>query len=170
MNIQAAYRRRQAVVRGRWDRHVVAAGKAAPPENAGTKSKSGAKRESAAITARWQWQSTAGVARRNANAGKTQQAHACRVGMHAAGSVPTALRRPRPQPAGEAGRHGRWGASRPASYLFLSLPRGITEVTGAMGRSEGLPVLGAEVSFLGFLDNFSLRCSLAINSPDIVLK
>ena len=65
---------------------------------------------------------------------------------------------------------GPWEASRRAAYLFLSLPRGITEVTGAMGRSEGLPVLGAEVSFLGFLDIFSLRCSLDINSPDIVLK
>lgn len=59
---------------------------------------------------------------------------------------------------------------RPAAYLFFSLPRGITEVTGGIGRSEGLPVLGAEVSFLGFLDIFSLRCSLDINTPDGVSK
>lgn len=54
-----------------------------------------------------------------------------------------------------------------SGYLFFSLPRGATVVTGGMGRSEGMPPLfGAEVSFFGFLDIFSLRCSLPINSPD----
>lgn len=50
-------------------------------------------------------------------------------------------------------------------YLFFSLPRGITVVTGAMGRSEGLPPLGGEVSFFGLRDIFSLRCSLPMNAP-----
>lgn len=44
--------------------------------------------------------------------------------------------------------------------LFLSLPRGMTEVTGGVGRSEGDEGLGGLVSFFGFLLIFSLRCSL----------
>src|SRR5690606_37005041 len=45
-------------------------------------------------------------------------------------------------------------------YLFFSLPRGMTDVTGATGRSDVAGPLGALVSFLGFLLIFSLRCSL----------
>lgn len=72
----------------------------------------------------------------------------------------TGLGAPIAKAASECGAGSFW------LYLFFSLPRGITEVTGGMGRSEGLPLfLGAEVSFLGFLDIFSLRCSLAINPP-----
>ncbi len=41
-------------------------------------------------------------------------------------------------------------------YLVLILPRGMTAVTGGMGRSEPL-FLGSELSFLGFLAIFSLR-------------
>jgi len=44
--------------------------------------------------------------------------------------------------------------------LFFSLPRGMTEVTGGVGRSDGTDCLGALVSFFGFLLIFSLRCSL----------
>jgi len=44
--------------------------------------------------------------------------------------------------------------------LFFSLPRGMTEVTGGVGRSEGDEGLGGLVSFFGFLLIFSLRCSL----------
>lgn len=44
--------------------------------------------------------------------------------------------------------------------LFFSLPRGMTEVTGGVGRSEGEDCLGWLVSFFGFLLIFSLRCSL----------
>ncbi len=44
--------------------------------------------------------------------------------------------------------------------LFFSLPRGMTEVTGGVGRSEGDDGLGGLVSFFGFLLIFSLRCSL----------
>ena len=42
--------------------------------------------------------------------------------------------------------------------LFFSLPRGMTEVTGGVGRSEGEDCLGWLVSFFGFLLIFSLRC------------
>jgi hypothetical protein len=53
-----------------------------------------------------------------------------------------------------------------ANYLnlSLSLPRGITEVTGGVGRSEGDEPLGKLVSFFGFLLIFSLRCSLPMVS------
>jgi hypothetical protein len=44
--------------------------------------------------------------------------------------------------------------------LFFSFPRGMTKVTGGVGRSEGDDGLGALVSFFGFLLIFSLRCSL----------
>ena len=54
-----------------------------------------------------------------------------------------------------------WGLLGP-NYLnlSLSLPRGMTEVTGGDGRSEGTEPLGKLVSFFGFLLIFSLRCSL----------
>lgn len=45
---------------------------------------------------------------------------------------------------------------RPRDYLVLIFPRGITAVTGDIGRSEPL-FLGSELSFLGFLAIFSLR-------------
>lgn len=41
---------------------------------------------------------------------------------------------------------------------FFSLPRGITVVTGGVGRSDA-PVLGGEVSFFGFFAILLLRCS-----------
>ena len=44
----------------------------------------------------------------------------------------------------------------PPPYLFFSLPRGITEVTGGLGRSDD-EFLGSDVSFLGFFAIFSLR-------------
>src|SRR3990167_10046786 len=52
------------------------------------------------------------------------------------------------------------------TYLFFSLPRGMTAVTGGMGRSEPPLSLGSEVSFLGFFAILLLRCSpLAIVPP-----
>jgi hypothetical protein len=54
--------------------------------------------------------------------------------------------------------------------LFFSLPRGMTEVTGGVGRSEGDDCLGWLVSFFGFLLIFSLRCSLPmVNSSRVGL-
>ena len=44
-------------------------------------------------------------------------------------------------------------------YLFFNLPRGATNVTGALGRSPGTITFGGEVSFLGFLVILLLRCS-----------
>ncbi len=44
----------------------------------------------------------------------------------------------------------------PSNYLVFIFPRGITAVTGDIGRSEPL-FLGSELSFLGFLAIFSLR-------------
>jgi len=44
-------------------------------------------------------------------------------------------------------------------YLFFSLPRGATKVTGALGLSPGTMGLAGDVSFLGFLDILLLRCS-----------
>jgi hypothetical protein len=44
----------------------------------------------------------------------------------------------------------------PSVYLFFSLPRGMTAVIGAIGRSD-VEFLGSEVSFLGFFAIFSLR-------------
>ncbi len=50
-------------------------------------------------------------------------------------------------------------------YLFFSLPRGMTAVIGATGRSE-VDVLGGDVSFFGFFAILLLRCSpLAIGPP-----
>ena len=47
----------------------------------------------------------------------------------------------------------------------LTLPRGATNVLGAMGRSD-VNVLGGDVSFLGFLAILLLRCSpLAMMHP-----
>src|SRR3989338_1979777 len=52
------------------------------------------------------------------------------------------------------------------TYLFFSLPRGMTAVTGGMGRSEPPLSLGSEVSFLGFFAILLLRCSpLAMVPP-----
>lgn len=48
------------------------------------------------------------------------------------------------------------GVCQPDVYLFFSLPRGMTAVIGAMGRSD-VEFLGSEVSFLGFFAIFSLR-------------
>jgi hypothetical protein len=60
------------------------------------------------------------------------------------------------------------------AYLFLSLPRGSTEVIGGVGRSEVAGPLGAEVSFFGFFAIFSLRCSLpmmnSVGSRDMRLE
>ncbi len=50
----------------------------------------------------------------------------------------------------------RFGLSPMRHYLFFSLPRGMTAVIGAIGRSE-VEFLGSEVSFLGFFAIFSLR-------------
>ena len=50
--------------------------------------------------------------------------------------------------------------------LFFSLPLGSTEVMGAIGRSDATGVLGADVSFFGFLASFSVRWSpFAIEPP-----
>jgi len=52
------------------------------------------------------------------------------------------------------------------TYLFLSLPLGMTVVIGGMGRSDALCSLGGEVSFLGFFAILLLRCSpLAMGPP-----
>ena len=40
----------------------------------------------------------------------------------------------------------------------------MTAVTGGLGRSEVTGPLGALVSFLGFFDIFSLRCSLPMRA------
>ncbi len=40
----------------------------------------------------------------------------------------------------------------------------MTDVTGADGRSDVTGPLGALVSFLGFFDIFSLRCSLPMRA------
>lgn len=50
--------------------------------------------------------------------------------------------------------------SRLGAYLFFSLPLGMTEVVGAMGRVEADPgSLGALASFFGFFVILLLRCS-----------
>ena len=60
---------------------------------------------------------------------------------------------------------GSLAKGRKSNYLFLSLPRGMTAVIGAMGRSD-VEFLGSDVSFLGFFAIFSLRWSpLAISPP-----
>ena len=52
-------------------------------------------------------------------------------------------------------------------YLFFSLPRRGTVVTGGEGRSE-LNSFGGDVSFLGFFTIFWLCIPLAINPPYMV--
>lgn len=133
-------------------------GKRHPTEHASKKSKSGAKRESAAITARWQWQSTAGVARRNANAGKTQQEHACRAGMHAACSVQRAACRGVAKTATATRRRCRQArstGSKPTCFLLVLVlaarnHRGDGR-HGAVGRTAGLGSRGVLLGFLGQL-------------------
>ena len=64
-----------------------------------------------------------------------------------------------------AGREQRWregcadekAASEPLLHLFFNLPRGITAVTGGVGRSD-VDSFGGEVSFFGFFAILLLRC------------